>query len=96
MAVGAAVMLGVTVGRVESTWSFSAFTVLVYYALTHLAALRLPPVQRRHPVWIPWVGLAGCLGLAFWVEPWTWAMGLGLLATGLMGRALVRTAFDRA
>ncbi len=30
-------------GSVRLTWSFSAFTVLVYYALTNLAALRLPP-----------------------------------------------------
>src|SRR5690606_24398038 len=30
------------IGNVKLTWSFSAFTVLVYYAITNLAALRLP------------------------------------------------------
>jgi APA family basic amino acid/polyamine antiporter len=29
-------------GNVKTTWSFSAFTVLIYYAITNLAALRMP------------------------------------------------------
>ncbi|HMB68720.1 MAG TPA: APC family permease, partial [bacterium] len=43
VAVGVAVLLLAVTGSVRSTWSFSAFTVLVYYALTNAAALRLPP-----------------------------------------------------
>ncbi len=39
------------VGSVKFTWLFSAFTVLVYYAITNLAGLRLPPDQRRFPRW---------------------------------------------
>ncbi len=71
------------IGSVETTWSFSAFTVLVYYALTNLAALRLPPDARLYPRWIPAAGLICCLGLAFWVEPRIWATGLALAAVGL-------------
>lgn len=78
------------VGDVRTTWSFSAFTVLVYYAVTNLAALRLPAGTRLFPRWIPAVGLAGCLGLAFWVEREIWLTGLALLAAGLVGRRLVR------
>ncbi len=78
------------VGDVRATWSFSAFTVLVYYAITNLAALRLPAAARLFPRWIPAVGLAGCLGLAFWVEPRIWLVGLGLLAVGLMGHGVAR------
>lgn len=70
-------------GSVETTWSFSAFTVLVYYALTNLAALRLPAEHRRFPRWVAGLGLASCLGLAFWVEPRIWLAGLGLIAAGL-------------
>jgi APA family basic amino acid/polyamine antiporter len=80
------------VGDVGLTWSFSAFTVLVYYALTNLAALALPPEHRFVPRWIPALGLAGCLGLAFWVEPRVWMTGSALLAAGLAGRWLVRRA----
>ena len=53
-----AIGLLVLVGSVKLTWSFSAFTVLVYYAITNLAALRLPANQRIFPRWIAWVGLA--------------------------------------
>jgi APA family basic amino acid/polyamine antiporter len=72
-------------GDVRTTWSFSAFTVLVYYAITNLAALRLPPDDRLYPRFIPAAGLAGCLGLAFMVERRVWMVGLGLLAVGLAG-----------
>jgi APA family basic amino acid/polyamine antiporter len=71
-------------GSVRMTWSFSAFTVLVYYALTNLAALRLPPSARRYPRSVPAAGLAACLGLPFWVEPRIWAAGLTLAAGGLI------------
>lgn len=80
----------VLVGDVKATWSFSAFTVLVYYALTNLAALRLSPELRQHPRWIAWAGLAGCAFLAVWVEPTWWALGLGLLAVGHLIRAMAR------
>jgi len=80
------------VGDVRATWSFSAFTVLVYYAITNLAALRLPAEHRLFPRWIPVAGLAGCLGLAFWVEPRYWLLGLGLLVAGLAGRRVLGVA----
>lgn len=72
------------IGNVKTTWTFSAFTVLIYYALTNLAALRLPPQARLFPRWIAWVGLFACLFLAFWVEIQIWLLGLGLLGVGLL------------
>jgi len=86
MAVGAVVLALVLVGDVRATWSFSAFTVLVYYGITNLAALRLSDAKRLYPRWISWAGLAGCLFLAFQVEPIYWALGLGLLAVGFAVR----------
>ncbi len=80
----------VAIGSVKTTWSFSAFTVLVYYALTNLAALRLPPDARLYPRWIPGAGLVCCLGLAFWVEPAIWTAGLGLVAVGLVWHRVAR------
>jgi len=74
-------------GSVRLTWSFSAFTVLVYYALTNLAALRLPPDARRYPRAIPAAGLLACLGLAFWVEARIWGTGVILAAAGLAWHA---------
>jgi APA family basic amino acid/polyamine antiporter len=87
------VIAGLTaIGSVKTTWSFSAFTVLIYYALTNLAALSLPREARLYSRWIP-IGLICCLGLAFWVEPRIWATGLLLIAVGL---AWHRVAHDLA
>jgi len=76
------------IGNVKTTWSFSAFTVLVYYALTNLAALRLPRDARLYPRWTSAAGLLSCLGLVFWVEPHIWVSGLALIALGLVWRWL--------
>ncbi len=72
------------IGNVKTTWSFSAFTVLIYYALTNLSALQLKPQERLYPRWISWAGLLACLFLAFWVETQVWLLGIGLLAAGLI------------
>lgn len=88
--VGAVIFALAAVGSIRLAWSFSAFTVLVYYAITNLAAIRLPRGQRLfHPLFT-WLGLAGCLGLAFWVEWRVWAAGLAVLGLGLVGRAMLR------
>lgn len=77
-------------GSVKTTWSFSAFTVLAYYALTNLAALRMPQPGRRYPRVIPMLGLSSCLGLAFWVESAIWLGGIGLMGAGLAWRLALR------
>ncbi len=84
IAVGLVIMALTLVGSVRVTWTFSAFTVLVYYAITNLAAIRLPDHARLYPTWLAWVGLAGCLFLAFWVEPLYWLIGLAMMLAGLL------------
>ncbi len=87
---GAVIALLVLIGDVRTTWTFSAFTVLIYYSITNLAALRLPADDRRFPQWISVGGLVACLFLAFWVDPVVWLAGLGLLAVGFVARSAVR------
>jgi basic amino acid/polyamine antiporter, APA family len=79
-------------GNVKATWSFSAFTVLTYYALTNLAALRLDRGQRLYPRLLMWLGFFACLFLAFWVEPIYWMVGLGVMVAGLAWREVYRWA----
>ena len=76
----------VLVGDVRATWEFSAFTVLVYYALTNAAALRL--AEHRFPRWVSWAGLAACAFLAVWVDPRAWAAGLGIIALGWLWQSV--------
>ena len=89
-AVGAFVAILASTASVQLTWSFSAFTVLVYYALTNLAALRLPAENRLVPRWVAITGLIGCLGLAFWVQPRVWIAGLGWIALGIVWHRIAR------
>lgn len=85
---GIAIGTLVLIGDVKTTWSFSAFSVLVYYALTNFAALKLSDSDRLYPKWIAWVGLLSCLFLAFWVEQRVWLVGIGLIVVGLIWQAL--------
>lgn len=88
--VGLLIGLLTLLGNVKLTWSFSAFTVLVYYAITNLSATRLTASQRLVPAAIPWLGLVGCLSLAFWVQPKVWLAGLSLLVVGLVYQSVFR------
>lgn len=83
-------------GSIETTWAFSAFTVLIYYAITNLAALRLPPAARLYHPAFAVVGLAACLLLAFFVPPNVWLAGLGLIGLGLLWRAAALALSGRA
>lgn len=85
---GGVIALLVLVGNVKTTWSFSAFTVLIYYAITNLSALQLSDAERLYPRWLAWVGLGACLFLAFWVEVQVWVFGCGMIALGLVWHAI--------
>lgn len=52
------------VGGIKTSWTVSAMTVLVYYALTNWAALRVPVEDAFVPRWVSVAGLAGCVFFA--------------------------------
>jgi APA family basic amino acid/polyamine antiporter len=89
--VGGLVAALAATGSVKATWTFSAFTVLIYYAVTNLAALRLTADERLYGKGWAWGGLFACLGLAFAIEWQVWSSGLGILGLGLVWHWL-RTA----
>ena len=82
--IGALIAGLVLIGDVRATWSFSAFTVLVYYAITNLCALRLSAAERSFPRITAVLGLVSCAGLAFYVRPIYWMVGLAVLGAGLV------------
>lgn len=85
------VIAGMTlIGDLRMAWSFSAFSVLLYYALTNAAALRLSADQRRFPRWTAWAGLASCAFLAVWLDPAVVGISLGVIGAGAAWRALWR------
>lgn len=96
LAVGGVIAALVLIGDVKTTWSFSAFAVLVYYGITHLAALRLPAAQRRWPRGIAVVGLVSCFGLAAFVDAGVALAGTAVLAGAFLLRELVTRWRGRA
>lgn len=80
----AVMMVLVAIGDLRLAWSFSAFTVLIYYGITNLAALRVLPAQRFIPRWISVLGLISCLGLAFFVDLIVVITGVALIFIGLI------------
>lgn len=77
-------------GRLELTWGFSAFSVLIYYAITNVCVLRLRSSHRQFPAVLAWLGLLSCLALAFQVPAAAWRSGVLVLALGLLWRWLYR------
>lgn len=90
--VGILVALIALPGKVYLSWSFSAFTVLVYYSITNLSALRLPPEDRLYPRAFSWFGLLSCVFLAFQVDMIIWLTGLSLLLVGLIWHKTRKTS----
>ncbi|HVH22052.1 MAG TPA: APC family permease, partial [Pseudonocardia sp.] len=58
-----AIVIAVLAGPAAAI-AVSACSVLIYYAVINLAALRLPTSLRHWPNWSAGVGLVGCLALA--------------------------------
>ena len=65
IAVGVVVFCIALSGGLVGAVAVSAFTILLYYAITNAAALRLAASERRVPRIIPVLGLTACCLLAF-------------------------------
>ena len=75
----AAVVAGLAAwGSIRGAWSLSAVTVLLYYGVTNAAALRVAAGDRFIPRGVSWLGLAGCIGLAAFVQ-WRFAAVAGAI-----------------
>ncbi|MCH8568203.1 MAG: APC family permease [Balneolales bacterium] len=85
------IIIGVLVlsGDLRFTWSFSAFTVLIYYSITNISAFLLPAEQRLYPRIVPALGLTGCLTLAFWIPLDVMLYGVAMILAGLIWHAIV-------
>jgi basic amino acid/polyamine antiporter, APA family len=80
LVVGTLIAIGNLVGLV----SLSAFTVLAYYGITNLSALRIRKADRWLPMAIPSVGLVFCLGLAATVPVEQMLPGVAVAGAGAL------------
>lgn len=86
----AEIAIGVVVAALAATLDlrdaigFSAFAVLLYYALANASAWTLHERERRWPRWIAVAGLAGCVALAFTLPLSATLPGVALFACGAL------------
>ena len=79
---------------VRGAIAFSSFGVLLYYAVANAAAFTQR--ERRYPRAMQVVGLAGCLLLVATLPPLGVAVGVGVLAAGVLLRLVRRRSVDRS
>ena len=86
LAVGAIAAVVAATGSLRGIAAAASFTILVYYGITNLAALRMPPETKRYSDAVPLVGLTSCVVLAVSLPPATIGAGLTILAAGVIAR----------
>jgi APA family basic amino acid/polyamine antiporter len=73
-------------GTLESVLSAAAFTILLYYLIANIAALKLSSTEKIYPRWVAWLGIVCCSALAMSLQTRVIVYGLLLLAVGLVLR----------
>jgi len=84
VATSAIVLALVLTGSLVQVAALTSLTILVYYAVTNVSALKLKPEKRLFPTVVPIAGLVSCIGLSIFLplEQWIWAfllLGLGVV-----------------
>ncbi|WP_194411148.1 APC family permease [Microbacterium cremeum] len=88
LVVATAILLLVAIVDLRGAIGFSSFGVLLYYLVANVAAFRQGRPARRYPRALPVVGAIGCLVLAVTL-PWPSVVaGVGVVAVGVVYRAL--------
>jgi len=87
---GAMVVGLVLIGELKAVVSAAAFTILLYYGITNLAALRLSRGQRLFPHWVAVIGLLVCVVMAAALPQETIGTGVLLLGLGFVVRGWLK------
>ena len=80
---GAVIVLLCLFGTLESILSAAAFTILLYYLIANLAALKLSSPDKIFPRWIAVFGIICCVGLALSLRGSVILYGLLMLIAGV-------------
>ena len=87
---GAVIVLLCIFGTLEYVLSAAAFTILLYYLIANIAALKLSEANKIYPKWIAVLGIVGCAALALSLRTNVIFYGLLMLATGHLLRPIFR------
>jgi len=75
-------------GTLEFIVSTASFSILLYYSITNIAALKQEKGQKLFPDWIPLAGLVTCLAMAAYMNLQTIIAGISLLILGFLFRLI--------
>lgn len=81
-------------GTFEFILASAAFTILLYYSITNMAALKQPKHEQRYGKIVPVLGLIGCLLMAFSLDFQVIISGLVLLLSGFILRFALHKIYD--
>jgi APA family basic amino acid/polyamine antiporter len=96
LAVGAVVTVLAATVDLRGAIGFSSFAVLTYYAIANASAWTLTRPEGRPSLWVPALGLLGCVVLAFSLPPLSVISGVVVLTLGAVAYLLRRrTAHSR-
>ena len=91
LATGAVASVVAATGTLTGIAAAASFTILLYYGIANIAALRMPDRAKLYPAFVPATGLLACLLLALALPGETILTGLVTLAVGVIGRLLLKT-----
>jgi APA family basic amino acid/polyamine antiporter len=86
LTVGAVAALVAATGSLGGVAAAASFTILVYYGIANMAALRMPREAKRYSDAVPIVGLTACALLAVSLSPSTIGTGVAILVAGFGAR----------
>lgn len=87
---GGIIILLTIFGTLPFVVAAASFTILLYYSIANIAALKMAKADRMFPNWVPIAGLVACLAMAASLRWETIASGLVLLAVGFVWRLVYR------
>jgi basic amino acid/polyamine antiporter, APA family len=87
---GFVIVLLAIFGTLEWVLSAAAFTILLYYLIANIAAMRLKGEVKIYPRWVAMLGAIACVALALSLDTWAIVSGVGLMATGFLLRVMFR------
>lgn len=87
---GSVIILLAIFGTLQFVVSAAAFTILIYYGIANICALRLAKEHKLYPKWVAILGLMFCIDMAASLPFKVIATGIGVLLVGFIVRAGVR------
>jgi basic amino acid/polyamine antiporter, APA family len=87
---GIIIIILILIGSFQFILNAAAFSILLYYTITNMAALKQPKQERLVHKIIPSLGLLGCLAMAFSLPLQVIISGFGILIIGIVIRSLAK------